>query len=89
MTFQEWMNRPLQRVHVATWRIAVALEGDNQQRKASTIRFVPQYRNATVGQWRNEVAGFVKMLRNNRRNQWQPRLPLPVWNESTSQYTTH
>lgn len=88
-SFARYMNRPLARVHALTWHLATVLEPDLIQHKCGTIRYLPAYRDETVKAWRNQVARYVKMVRQFRANDWpcrDRRIKLPLYDEASARY---
>lgn len=76
--FARWMNRPLTRVHVYTWRLAVKLDPGATP---FTIRYRPAYRSPSCKQWRKIVA---RVLRNMRRR--GVKVVLPKYDERSVTY---
>lgn len=59
MTFEQWMNRPVQRVWVYTWLIACGLRSNFP----SSIRFLPASRSPEIRAWRQETVAAVRRAR--------------------------
>lgn len=76
--FARWMNRPITRVHVYTWRLAVKLDPGATP---FTIRYRPAYRSPACKQWRKIVA---RVLRNMRRR--GVKVTLPTYDERSAKY---
>ena len=73
------MNRPLTRVYVYTWRIALRLQTGEPGK--TSIRVLPPYRSNEVKEWRAAVNEFVRM----ERKIWGRHL-LPVYDEASGEY---
>lgn len=79
--FPRWMNRPLQRVHVYTWRLACDLEPGILGELSGGIRYRPEYRSAACKGWRRAVANALRGIRKRKR------ILLPTWSEATGEYS--
>jgi hypothetical protein len=77
--FARYMNRPLARVHVFTWRLSCKLEPENSIAPGG-LRLLPPYRAPSVKAWRVEVARFIKTARRSGR------ITLPCYVESSAEY---
>lgn len=77
-TFPRWMNRPLARVHVHSWRVALLID---PIAALSTIRYVPAHRSPDCRSWRCSVARTIRIARKSGR------IKLPRFNENSGLYT--
>lgn len=71
--FQRYMNRPLARVHVYTWRLAVSMEPVHAPNEAGTIRYLPAFRSLACRQWRKAVANALREQRGRFGRSWWVR----------------
>jgi len=81
--FPRWMNRPLARVHVYSWRLAVLLEpsaSPGKLGKLMTIRYVPAHRSPECLFWRKTVAAAIRIARRSGK------ITLPRYDERSGQY---
>ena len=83
--FSRYMNRPIARVHVYTWRLACQIEGMVSWGGGSPcvggIRYRPAYRSASCKAWRQLT---VQTLRAQRK---AGAVVLPYWTEATGEYS--
>lgn len=74
--FNRYMNRPLARVHVYTWRLANAIDPN-----APAVRLVRPYRSEEVNRFRWRVAQYARSLRH------AGLVELPRYDEARAIYT--
>lgn len=75
--FVNWMNRPLQRVHVFTWKVACDLNPNNHP---PCIRLFPNQREEDVKIWRGVVSKAV------RRARQHSKIQIPIYKDQLQEY---
>lgn len=78
--FPDWMNRPLNRVHVYTYSIARMILGPSVSLR---FRARPQYRDFSTEAQRISVALYIQQRRQRRS---LGRIKLPIYQESTGTF---
>lgn len=73
--FSRYMNRPLAKVHVYTWKLANELQAD-----CPSIRLLRPYRDEVNKEFRWRLAQWLKARR------YAGRIALPHYNEATANY---
>jgi len=78
-SFERWMNKPVRRVQVYSWKLANELHG---QEPIHLFRARKHYRDRVSIQTRFNVATALRWRRKRKS------IVLPTYNESTGEYTT-
>lgn len=78
--FPRYMNRPVKRVHVLTWRLAVEMEDEIPAAPVGGIRYLPASRSAACLAWRKAVADRLRQMRK------AGKINLPKYEERTGEY---
>jgi len=74
-SFSRYMNSPLRRAHVLTWRLANELDPH-----CPMIRLLRANRNQQVNDFRTRLARRIKLFRSAKL------IRLPIYDEKTAQY---
>lgn len=76
--FPRYMNRPLARVQVYSWRVACLIEPANAT--GHGIRVLPAYRSMQDKELRRSTAGAIRIARKGGR------IKLPFYTEAAANY---